>query len=557
MRRGARSIYPQGRWDVAPSPRSAPRLLLIACTEATAGQTLRAGGGAFARNAATQRSGEVSAENAIDRRWQGHYYPRAIPSLLQSCRKNPVAFFWQTVRFACIDPVLPTEAIRGTVRYAKSMRASDRPAPDSCAAQNSPPFRRLGGAEKRWVWERTPTMHCTLSRTRIVRSLALGLTVATALTTTGCKVGGWGASSWTSPGWLSWGKKAPPSTAGIAATKPSTTLPSSTASPSPTTSVAAATPGATSTTTTPSTPNATSTAAAAYPTTPQAFAYPTQPAAAYQTAGATNTVAPTGGYSAGPYSMTSGQTPTAQQSPYAQSYQAGGYGATAAATPSGYTGGSAGGYANSPAPTTWNTTPAYTADQSSSAYGATEASPYSSPASAYGAGAMTTPAAYQQSAPPTYSNGSDTSGYNQTPGSYNQGGYNPGYTPAAAPPAYSQPQSYLTPAASGGYEGQHVTNVESSTTANAGTTAGYAETGSTTAPAAYGSPAPSTSMPSTTVPTTTTTTTAVTPATSTGGSPALPAALTGESGGYRPGSTGRAVGSETSPATSTGNVYQR
>lgn len=45
MRRGARSIYPQGRWDVAPSPRSAPRLLLIACTEATAGQTLRAGGG--------------------------------------------------------------------------------------------------------------------------------------------------------------------------------------------------------------------------------------------------------------------------------------------------------------------------------------------------------------------------------------------------------------------------------------------------------------------------------------------------------------------------------
>jgi len=219
--------------------------------------------------------------------------------------------------------------------------------------------------------------------------------------------------------------------------------------------------------------------------------------------------------------MTSGQSPAAQQSPYAQSYQ-GGSGAATASTASG---------------NSWNSTPAYTADQRSSAYGAADASPYAAPqGSAYGAAAATTPVNYQQNAQPATNYGADQGGYNQggyTPGSTNQGGYNPGYSPAAAPSNYGQPQSYQAPAGASAYEGQHASAAEPSGYPNVGFPAAYNST-----PAAPPAAAGTNSY-----------------------RPALPASLAGESAGYRPGSTGRPVGGDTgttaSGSASYGNVYQR
>ena len=347
-------------------------------------------------------------------------------------------------------------------------------------------------------------MHCKMFLTQVVRSLALGLTVGLTLTSTGCKMG-----SWSSPSWMAWGKKDAPSTAGIASTKPSTSLPSSTATPKPTTSVAVSTPG--STTTTPSTTaTASNTATPAYPTTSQAYAYPTQPASGYQPTGG-GEVAPAAGYSAGPYAMSSGQNVGAQQSPYAPSYQ-GGYGAAPAA-------------AEAPAPQaqTWNSTPTYTADQRS-AYGAAEQSPYSSPA--YGAAPQyTTPINNPPAAPAT--------GYNQ--GGYSSGGYdNSGYAPAApAPGNHGQPQYQPAP---GGYETQPT---ESAPPAYPNTAPAGA------APPSYG--ASNNAQPS---------------ASPGGYQPALPPALASDpNGGYRPGSTGRSLNEGSSTVTASGsasygNVYR-
>jgi hypothetical protein len=140
-------------------------------------------------------------------------------------------------------------------------------------------------------------------------------------------------------------------------------------------------------------------------------------------------------------------------------------------------------------------------------YGAGETSPYSAP---------TAPAAYQ----------------NPAPGGYTPAGYNPGYSPSGnAPSSYGQPQSYQQdyrqPSPTGGYEGQHVSNVEAT---------GY-QAGSTNvaAPGVYGT------------------------ASSVGVAndpyrPAMPAGLA-DGSGYRPGSTGRTV--ETGPVagtTATGTV---
>jgi hypothetical protein len=342
-------------------------------------------------------------------------------------------------------------------------------------------------------------MRLPISRSGLVAVLVLGSLCCA----TGCKSGAWGwpssNSNWLS--WKNWGGSKPAETA--LASKPTTTAPkpSSSAIPQPTTSIAAGT-GV-------SAPATSATASATYPTTSQGYAspYATQPASAYQQAGATNQVQPSGGYQTGPYNVNttaaagasagynqpaattwnqdtsggSGAASAAPQNYSGQGYAAQGYGAQ--------TQPSSGGYATAAPSGDYRTA------DGRSMYGTQEASPYSND-----------PA--QQNSYNAGSNGGASYGS----GSYNQpaaSGASGGYSAPAASPAGTAPTS--------------TTNPWNSYQAPAPSTYGAAQpAGGNTAQPAAGVGATATTQPAAS------------------SYPSVPAVLATSANSYRPGSTAAA-----------------
>jgi hypothetical protein len=336
-------------------------------------------------------------------------------------------------------------------------------------------------------------MRLPISRYGIVVALAL----CSLCCSTGCRSGGWGMpaanSNWLS--WKNWGwNKSAGEDAAALASKPTTTAPkpSSTATPQPTTSIAAGT-GVGGSSTAASTA---STASATYPTTSQGFAssYATQPAAAYQQAGATGQVQPSGGYQTGPYNV--------------NTTAAAGYGQPAAG--GSYTQDPSGGYA---APQ--NTAPNY----GGQGYAASGYTAQNQAAGSYAAAAPT--GDYRtadnrgmygvQDASP-YSNDQQQGGYGA--GSYNGGGYGTGTYGSGSQPATG---GYSAPAAGGATPQPTTTNPWNSYQAPQPSTYGAATQPTGGYAAAPAQPAPATA-----------------------GYPALPANLATSGSSYRPGSTAAA-----------------
>ncbi len=358
-----------------------------------------------------------------------------------------------------------------------------------------------------------------MRRTSISLKLATCLALGLVVSSTGCKMGGWGGS-WSPSAYVwnpmkMWKSDAPPPASSLAATtKPSTQVPT----PSPASSVAtrnSATPAnpTNSWATSPppvytaSTPagyggaTAAANATAGYPTTPNANGYPTQPATSYGTPNQPGQVAPAAGYAAGQYNMA---TPAGGTAPYQPTY-------TAAAQPgyqqqspyqaqgsyqtqqpaAGYQtqGYQTQGYQAQPYQAQPGYAPAQPADQSG--YN----QPYNNPASGYQT--------------PSYNPPAQNGGYNT--GGYIQGGYNTGASTQA-------------PAEGNNYAAAPTNNYDAAPAAAAGTPAGGYAT-------AYTAPAPEADKSSPN---------AMQVSGVTTGAPAVPASLA-TPGSYRPGSIGRTI----------------
>ncbi len=398
-------------------------------------------------------------------------------------------------------------------------------------------------------------MRRSLSRWLLLSSI----TAAVAISSTGCRTGGWG---WNPSSWSSWGWGSGGSTTALASSKPTTQVPkpSATQTPAATTSVAAGTPGSAA-----GSPAFTASAPPAnYPTTnnPYGGSYPTQTASAVSTPGAGSGVANSVGYQTGPYQMTS--PPAASgTSPYAQAPTTGAAGGQSWNTsPSGP-------YGQSP----YGTAGVQTADQRSSA-----GSPTGYGGSSYGGspspyGSVPTGTTPPTTTPPNISMppAGDASGSAYGSGSYGasssgSGGYNTGAY-GGSPVANTNLSSYQ------GTGGAYGSGYTSGTYGGATGAGGQANTTppTTTDPAPSYSTAPNYMTPGT-APTIAPPTGATGPwkeyvppakpydTSSTGGAPtgsslsatSLPSALTTTSGGYRPGSTGTAVQNASYTAPSTG-----
>jgi hypothetical protein len=375
-------------------------------------------------------------------------------------------------------------------------------------------------------------------RRSISRWLLLSsITAAVALTSTGCRTGGWG---WNPANLSSWGWGSGGSTTALAS-KPTTQVPkpSATQTPAATTSVAAGTPGSAV-----GSPAFTASAPPAnYPTTSQPYGstYPTQTASAVSTPGAASGVANSVGYQTGPYQMTS--PPAASgNSPYAQAPA---------------TGGTSGGQSwNTSASGPYGAAGVQTADQRSSA-----GSPTGYGGSSYGGAAAPYGSVPSTTSPPTISMppAGEAGGNAYGAGAYGANAYGTGGYDAGAYGGSPAPSTY------GG------SNYAGGSTGAAETTAPPTNPPTATAPASPYSAAPNYMTPGT-APTTAPPTGATGPwkeyvppakpydTSSTGGAPtgsslpatSLPSALTTVSGGYRPGSTGTAVQNASYTAPSTG-----
>jgi hypothetical protein len=330
---------------------------------------------------------------------------------------------------------------------------------------------------------------------------------------------GWKNAKLASPSWMtSWYKPWGGSKeTNLAVTKPSTGLPSASASGQPGSTAVAGETGTTTNFWTGATRPASANIPANYPATGQPYSYPTQPAAGYQAnAGATATATPAVGYQTGPYGMTStpaATAPAASSPGYAQAAQSWNMpaqGAQPAAT----------------VPTTGYGAPAYQAAQQPAGYAAQPAAGYQASGGYQMAdqrGTMTGGATTAPAYGPTATYGA-AAGYgspsNPAPSST---------TPSYGTPAYGSGQpaagGYQAPASSGGYQGYSAPASEPSTY---GSGSPYSNQGASTGSGNNYSSA-AVYQPDTQ------------PQPAASASPsqfAMPASLT-TSGGYRPGSTGR------------------
>lgn len=354
-----------------------------------------------------------------------------------------------------------------------------------------------------------------MRRTSISLKLATCLALGLVVSSTGCKMGGWGGS-WNPSAYVwnpmkMWKSDAPPPASSLAATtKPSTQVPT----PAPASSIATRNTAAPANSwatnpppvyTTPGYGGATApaNATAGYPTTPNANGYPTQPATSYGTPNQPGQVAPAAGYAAGQYNMA---TPAGGTAPYQPTY-------TAPAQP---------GYQQ---PSPYQTQAGYQAQQP--AAGGYQQQGYQAQP-------------YPQQQQPTYgapAQPAEQSGGYNTPYSNPAGGYQtPSYNPAPAQPSNG---GYNT----GGYmQGGYNTGASTQAPAEGNN---YAA-----APNNYdAAPAPAASAPAGGYATAYTTPAAESDKTGpdamqvsgvTTGAPAVPASLT-SAGSYRPGSTGRTI----------------